>query len=50
VRVASPDPWALFGRPGDGPELSGLDATVDGDHLDVELPPFDAWALLVVDR
>jgi dextranase len=50
VRVASPEPSARFGQPAAGPELAALDAAVDGDHLDVEVPPFDAWGLLVVDR
>jgi dextranase len=50
VRVASMEPSARFGHPAAGPELATLDATVDGDHLDVELPPFDTWGLLVVDR
>jgi dextranase len=50
VRVASPTPTARFGQPAAGPELTPLDVTVDGDTLAVELPPFDAWGLLVVDR
>jgi hypothetical protein len=50
VRVASPHPSARFGHPAAGPELHTLDGAVDGEQLEVEVPPFDGWGLLVVDR
>jgi hypothetical protein len=33
-----------------GPELTTLDATVDGEYLEVEVPEFDTWAVVLVDR
>ena len=50
VRVASAEPSARFGHPVAGPELVPLDATVDGEYLEIEVPEFDTWALVVVDR
>ena len=50
VRVASAEPSARFGHPMAGPELAPLDARVDGEHLEIEVPEFDTWALVVVDR
>jgi hypothetical protein len=46
----SPEPSARFGHPLGGPELRTLETIVVGEYLDVELPPFDTWGLLVVDR
>ena len=50
VRVASAEPSARFGHPMAGPELATLDATVDGEYLEIEVPEFDTWALVLVDR
>ncbi len=50
VRVASAEPSARFGHPVAGPELRPLAASVEGDHLDLEVPQFDTWAVVVVDR
>ncbi len=50
VRVASAEPTARFGHPMAGPELAALEATVDGEDLEIEVPEFDTWALVVVDR
>ena len=50
VRVASSEPSARFGHPAAGPELGLLDATVDGEYLEIDVPEFDTWALVIVDR
>jgi dextranase len=50
VRVASTEPSARFGHPLAGPELGTLNAALDGEHLEVEVPEFDTWAVVVVDR
>ena len=50
VRVASDEPSARFGHPVAGPELGPLAATLDGEALEVEVPEFDTWAVVVVDR
>ena len=50
VRVASAEPSVRFGHPVAGPELVPLDANVEGEHLEIEVPEFDTWALDVVDR
>jgi dextranase len=50
VRVASAKPSARFGHPMAGPELTTLDETVDGEYLEVEVPEFDTWAVVLVDR
>jgi dextranase len=50
VRVASAEPSVRFGHPLAGPELAPIPLSVDGEHVDVEIPPFDTWAVVVVDR
>ena len=50
VRVASAQPTARFGHPMAGPELTTLDVTVDGEYLELEVPEFDTWAVVLVDR
>jgi dextranase len=50
VRVASAEPSARFGHPMAGPELVPLEATVEGEDLEIDVPEFDTWALVVVDR
>jgi hypothetical protein len=50
VRIASAEPSVRFGHPLAGPELAPLPRSVDGEHLEVEIPPFDTWAVVVVDR
>ncbi len=50
VRAASAATQAWFGHPMGGPALAELDAATDGEYHVVELPSFDTWGLLVLDR
>jgi dextranase len=50
VRAASTRAPAWFGHPMGGPALQELPMARDGEYHVVELPPFDTWGLLVVDR
>jgi hypothetical protein len=50
VRAASAATQAWFGHPMGGPALAEVDATTDGEYHVVELPTFDTWGLLVLDR
>jgi dextranase len=50
MRVASAEPSARFGHPCAGPELGPLDGALDGEYLEIEVPVFDTWAVVVVDR
>ena len=50
VRAASADAPAWFGHPMGGPALHELPVATDGEYHVVELPTFDTWGLLVVDR
>lgn len=50
VRVVSVRPRVRFGTPADGPVLRDLDLADKGDTVRVAVPPFDTWAVLLVDR
>ncbi|MCV2393908.1 hypothetical protein OEB99_06285 [Actinotalea sp. M2MS4P-6] len=41
---------ALFGHPAAGPQLAALSGTIEGGDLTVDIPTFDSWAVIVVDR
>lgn len=50
VRAARAETQAWFGHPSGGPSLAELAVTRDGEDHVVELPTFDTWGLLVLDR
>jgi hypothetical protein len=50
ARVVSAEPTVRSGHPLGGPELDTLDAVVNGEVLTVEVPEFDTWAVVLVDR
>jgi dextranase len=47
-RVRSDAPRFDFAEPDDAPGLARLDASFDGRHDVVELPPFGPWALVLI--
>jgi hypothetical protein len=47
-RVRSDAPRFDFAEPDDAPALARLDASFDGRHDVVELPPFGPWALVLI--
>ncbi|WP_195908180.1 glycoside hydrolase family 66 protein [Nostocoides sp. HKS02] len=50
VRVASETVRVRGGHPGAGPGLRELAATRDGEVVTIEVPSFEAWAMVVIDR
>ncbi|HEV7145906.1 MAG TPA: glycoside hydrolase family 66 protein [Pedococcus sp.] len=50
VRAATGGAPAWFGHPMGGPGLTELSVARDGEYHVVELPSFDTWGLLVIDR
>jgi dextranase len=50
LRVASATVRVRFGHPAGGPGLVDVEPHRDGEQLTVEVPAFDTWGLLVIDR
>ena len=50
VRVASEAVRARFGHPAAGPGLHHVNSERDGEQVTVEVPAFDTWGVLVIDR
>jgi dextranase len=50
LRVASESVRVRFGHPAGGPGLHDVNAERDGEQVTVEVPTFDTWGVLVIDR
>lgn len=50
LRVASESVRVRFGHPASGPGLHDVDTQGGGEHVTVEVPTFDTWGVLVIDR
>jgi dextranase len=50
VRVVSPHVRVRFGHPAGGPALHDLQAADLGEYLQVTVPNFDTWSIILVDR